>query len=80
MSYLHSTVEKFPSKFGASQCNISTGALYENVELRLKLSFLVIIIRKETSNWNWIVIVERKYIFEVETPPHYTICPHDRIQ
>ena len=45
-------------------------ALYKNGKLRLKLPFL-------GKNWttNRIVIVKRKYIFEVETPPHHAICP-----
>ena len=37
------------------------------MKLRLKLSFLVIILRKKNTDWtsNLIVIVKRKYIFEV---------------
>ena len=48
-----------------------------NGELRLKLSFCVIISHKKTTSWtsSRIVIVKRKYIFEVETPPHHAICP-----
>ena len=34
-------------------------------------------VRQETTNWtsNRIVIMKRKYIFEVETPPQRAICP-----
>ena len=44
---------------------------------RLKLSLSAYYTRKlrtfNTSNRK--VIVKRKYIFEVETPPHHAICP-----
>ena len=46
-------------------------ASYENGELRMKLSFLVsrYYITQKTANWtNRIVIVQRKYVFDVETP------------
>ena len=58
------TAAKFSPKFGISQCNIS---IVRNEKLQLKLSFLVIILHKKTTNWtsNLIVIVKRKYIFEV---------------
>ena len=61
-------------------CNISVVVSYENGELRLKLSFLVITymyIRRETTNWTSIriVIMKRKYTFEVETPPQHPLCP-----
>jgi len=51
--------------------------LYENGELRLKLSFLFIILDKKTTNWtsNRIVLVKRKYIFDVGTPLHHVIYP-----
>ena len=64
-------------KFGTSQCNISIVALYEIGELRLKLTYLVIVSHKKATNRtsNGIVIVKRKYIFEVETPLHHEICP-----
>ena len=63
--------------FCTSQRNILIVALNENKELRLKLLFLVIILHKKATNWtsNRIVKVKRKYIFEVETPPHQVICP-----
>ena len=56
----------------SSQQSISIAALFDNGELRLKLSLLVIILHKKITNWtsNRIVIVKRKYIFEVQTPPH----------
>ena len=68
---------KYSAKIGYMQCNISIVALYVNGELRLKLSFLDIILHKKTTNWtsNRIMIVKIKYIFEVETPLHHAICP-----
>ena len=72
---------KFLLKFDASQQNVAFATfqllpIYENGELQLKLSFFVTILHKKTTNWtsNRIVIVRRKYIFEVETPPHHLIC------
>ena len=56
---------KFPPKFYASKSNISIVALYEMGNYRLKLSL--------SAYSNLIVIVKRKYIFEVETPPHHAI-------
>ena len=58
----------------ATKCGIfiiSIVALNENGKLRLKLSFLVIIVHKRNTDWtsNLIVIVKRKYIFEGETSP-----------
>ena len=52
---------------------ISVAALFENGELRLKLSFLE---NYELDFYSGIVIVKRKYIFEVEIPcTSQAICP-----
>ena len=53
--------------------NISIAALFKNGEfIRLQLSFLDIKIQKQTTQWTSIriVIVEMKFILEVERPPH----------
>ena len=39
--------ENFQPKYGASQRNVAFATSYENGELRLKLSFLVIILGKK---------------------------------
>ena len=68
------TCKKYLPHFDAQRVVpiVSVAALFENGELRLKLSFLIIISHKKITNWtsNRIVIVKRKYIFEVQTPPH----------
>ena len=52
----------------ATKCgipNISIAALFENGELRLKLSLLVIILHQKITNWtsNRIVIVKKEIYF-----------------
>ena len=51
--------------------------IVRNGKLRLKLSFLIIMQQKKTTNWifNRTGIVKRKHIFEAETPAHHAICP-----
>ena len=45
--------------------------------ITIEISFLFIILHKKATNRsaNGIVIVKRKYIFEVETLPQHEICP-----
>ena len=46
------------------------------ITIETRVSRYYITHTKKTANWtsNRIVIVKRKYIFEIETPPFHAIC------
>ena len=57
--------------------SISIVALCEMGKLSIE-TIVIGILHKKTTNFyssNRIVVVKRKYIFEVETPPQHPICP-----